>query len=165
MTLNPALKPPPTVTVQRMRWWDLTAILPIEQILFPKSAWTAEMYWSELSGVPQTRRYLVAKQDDEIVGYAGVVIVGADADVQTIGVRPDAHRQGIGTLLIDHLETHAAERGATRMFLEVSAENDAAHAMYLARGYQASGRRRDYYARGVDAVVMVKRLDSSTDSS
>ena len=50
------------------------------------------------------------------------------------------------------------------MFLEVSAENDAAHAMYLGRGYQATGRRRDYYARGIDAVVMVKRLNSSVDS-
>ncbi len=152
------------VTVRRMRWWDLAALLPIEQTLFPKSAWTAEMYWSELAGVPQTRRYLVAERSGKLVGYAGVVIVGADADVQTIGVSPAAQRQGVGTILIDDLETYASQRGATRMFLEVSAENDAAHAMYLGRGYQATGRRRDYYAPGVDAVVMVKRLNSSVDS-
>lgn len=153
------------VTVRRMRWWDLAALLPIEQSLFPKSAWTAEMYWSELAGVPQTRRYLVAEQGDEVVGYAGVVIVGADADIQTIGVSPRVHRQGIGTILINQLETYALQRGASRMFLEVSAENDAAQTMYLGRGYQTTGRRRDYYARGIDAVMMVKRLDSSTDSS
>lgn len=153
------------LTVRRMRWWDLAAVLPIEQTLFPNSAWTAEMYWSELAGVPQTRRYLVAESSYNIVGYAGVVIVGADADVQTIGVMPDVQRQGIGTILIDDLEAYASHRGATRMFLEVSAANDAAHAMYLDRGYQATGRRRDYYARGIDAVVMVKRLNSSADSS
>lgn len=155
---------PAVVTLRRMRWWDLAALLPLEQALFPDTAWTAEMYWSELAGVPQTRRYVVAEQDRALVGYAGVLVVGADADVQTIAVSPGAQRQGIGGLLLDELERNAVQRGASRMFLEVSARNDAAQSLYLGRGYEVSGRRRDYYARGVDAVVMVKRLDASASA-
>lgn len=141
-----------------MRWWDLEEVLPIEQMLFPDTAWTAEMFWSELSGVPRSRHYVVTEWHGEVVGYAGVMVVGADADVQTVGVRVDNQRSGIGSALMDELEQTAVIRRATRIFLEVSAANEHAQSLYLARGYESAGRRKDYYGSGVDAVVMNKRL-------
>jgi ribosomal-protein-alanine N-acetyltransferase len=40
------------------------------------------------------------------------------------------------------------------VFLEVRSDNASAMAMYLAHGFEQLNVRRDYYAPGVDAVVM-----------
>ena len=68
-----------------MRWWDLPAAHRIETEIFP-DPWSVEAFWSELAHVPETRHYLVAEQDGAVVGYAGLVCTGAQADVQTVAV-------------------------------------------------------------------------------
>ena len=85
---GPAQDGPRRVTVLRpMRWWDIDAALVIEQALFP-DAWSVETFWAELARVPETRHYLVADDDGAVVGYAGLMTVGRQADVQTVAVAP-----------------------------------------------------------------------------
>ena len=50
-----------------MRWWDIEAALVIEQELFA-DAWSAETFWAELAGVPETRHYVVADDEGDVVG-------------------------------------------------------------------------------------------------
>ena len=63
-------------------------------------------------------------------------------------------RDGIPVML----ETEARTRGAVTAFLEVASDNAPAQALYRAAGWQDAGRRRNYYAAGIDAVVMRKDL-------
>lgn len=44
--------------------------------------------------------------------------------------------------------------GARDLFLEVAADNIPAQVMYAELGWRETGRRRGYYAPGLDAVVM-----------
>lgn len=152
------------ITVRDMRWWDVVAVHDIEEQAFPDTAWSVETFWSELAGVPETRRYLVAERGTLIVGYAGLMAAGPDADVQTIAVAPDARRHGIGTLLLDALLDEAGRRGCSRVTLEVAASGEDAQRLYARRGFQAIARRTGYYGPGADAVVMRLRLDSRVDS-
>ena len=145
-------------TLRRMRWWDVGAAHRIETGLFP-DAWSVEMFWSELAHVPQTRHYLVADLDGEVVGYAGLVCTGYQADVQTLAVAPGEQRSGLGARLLDALLAEARRREAGEVLLEVRADNDAAQALYARAGFERIGVRRGYYPPGgTDAYVLRLRL-------
>jgi ribosomal-protein-alanine N-acetyltransferase len=139
-----------------MRWWDVERLVPLERELFGDTAWTAAAFWSELAH-PDSRCYLVAEgdPDGDLLGYAGVMFSGSEADVQTLAVTPSAQGRGIGALLLRALIDRAARRGATSVLLEVRADNDAAIALYRRSGFERIGVRRRYYQPGdVDALVM-----------
>jgi ribosomal-protein-alanine N-acetyltransferase len=146
--------PATLATVRSLHWSDLIAVQELERALFVHDPWSAETFWSELAHVPRTRCYIVAESEGAILGYAGVMTVGDDADVQTIAVDPDAQGRGIGRLLLRSLLRTARERGCRQVFLEVRSDNAAALALYEREGFDRMGRRRDYYGSGVDAVTM-----------
>jgi ribosomal-protein-alanine N-acetyltransferase len=147
-----------SVTLRSMRWWDVEALLPLERRLFPDDPWSAELFWSELAGVPATRWYVVAEDAGEPVGYAGLRVVDV-AEVQTLGVAPHRRREGLGSLLLRALLGEAERRGAREVLLEVRADNVAAQRLYAAAGFERLAVRRGYYAGGrVDAIVLRARL-------
>lgn len=153
-----------------MRAGDLTAVLALENALFPEDAWSPEMFADEVAQPGDSRRYLVAErapaaggghQPGELAGYAGVMFVpGAPAaDVLTIAVASPWWGHGIGSALLAALIAAARERGCQEMFLEVRADNPRARGLYERRGFAKIGVRRGYYQpAGVDAVVMRKDL-------
>jgi ribosomal-protein-alanine N-acetyltransferase len=149
---------PGAVTLAPMRWWDLCEVQGIEADLFGADAWTAPQLWSELARVPESRWYVAAHCADRVVGYAGVFLVGPEADVQTIAVSRHHQGRGIGAVLLAALVERAREAGASQLHLEVRADNAAALALYARHGFAVDGRRRDYYGRGRDAVLMTLRL-------
>lgn len=136
-----------------MRWWDIAEVAAVESQVFPES-WTTEQFWAELA--QPTRCYIVA-EDDRILGYGGVYLLPPDSDVQTIAVAPNAHGRGIGRDILNELMRIAYERGCTNMMLEVRSDNEPAIHLYRSCGFEPISHRRDYYAPGVDAIVMRRR--------
>jgi mycothiol synthase len=55
-------------------------------------------------------------------------------------VRPGAKGRGLGTLLVEHAEMRARERGATRVLQHALGEDEAAHALLERFGYSAARR-------------------------
>jgi ribosomal-protein-alanine N-acetyltransferase len=144
--------------VRPMRWWDIADVARIEREVFVADPWSEAGFWSELAGVPQTRLYLVAEDGSGIVGYAGLVSVAHEADVQTLAVRSDRQGLGLGARLLDALLAEARRRDCSQALLEVAADNKAAEALYAGRGFERISVRRGYYGPGRDAVVMRLRL-------
>ena len=97
---------------------------------------------------------MVAEHEDALVGYASAAVIADVADLTRIAVMPADRREGLGSALLATLLETAAERGAERMMLEVAETNEPALAFYVASGFAEIARRRDYFGRGVDAVVM-----------
>jgi ribosomal-protein-alanine N-acetyltransferase len=147
--------------VDRLRWWDLEQAHGLEAALFGSDAWTPGQFWSELARVPESRRYVAARRGQQLVGYAGLFVVGTEADVQTVAVAAAEQGRGTGRRLVSELIDLAAAAGARVLRLEVRADNDAARGLYVAAGFVANGRRRDYYGRGVDALLMSRPLRSN----
>jgi ribosomal-protein-alanine N-acetyltransferase len=135
-----------------MRWWDIEALEPIEAQLFGDDRWSAAMFWNELAN---GHFYLVARDGDEVVGYAGLSVNDSEAWVQNLAVRADRQRRGIGATLLEALLVEADRRGARAVLLEVAVENRAAQRLYDRYGFTAVGVRRGYYQpSNTDAVVM-----------
>jgi len=146
-----------TVEVRPMRWWDIEALMPLELELFAPECWSAELFWSELAEAA-TRYYLVAEDDGEVVGYAGLCVYPDEAYVQTLAVRRSHQRAGLGAALLTALLIEAATRGRDVVALEVRADNEPAQRLYRRFGFVPVGLRRGYYQpSGADAVVMTLR--------
>lgn len=154
-------------TLREMRWWDVETLLPLEAELFGEDAWSAETWWSELA--QDGRHYVLVDGGcaGTVDAYAGVSVVGADADLMTVAVRPQRQGQGWARILVQHLLDTARERGAHQMLLEVRADNGAAQRLYLSLGFERIAVRRGYYQSSsgvVDAWIMRRRpLDIGAD--
>ena len=147
------------VEVVPMRPEHIEALMPYELEMFGSEAWSADGYRDELADT-RHRHYLAAVgQDGALLGWAGVRIVAATAEVLTVGVIPAARRHGIGARLLALLLDEARRRDVTEAFLEVRVDNTAAQKLYERSRFVRVGVRRGYYDSGrVDAVVMRKQL-------
>jgi len=91
------------------------------------------MFWSELAAGYE---YVVHRDPAGLIdGYAGLMVVADEAQVQTIGVRPDAQGRGLGRALLRHLMQVAGQR---RVLLEVRTDNVKALALYDSEGFVRS---------------------------
>jgi ribosomal-protein-alanine N-acetyltransferase len=140
---------------------DLPVLVSMERVLFADSPWSMGQFKEEFKGVPNSRYFMVATNDqDQIVGYAAVLVVapGVEADVLTVAVLPEYARQGIATHFMGELEKWSQEKQALAMMLEVGTENTRAIALYEKLGYQTIATRKNYYGQGLDAFVMRKEF-------
>ncbi|MEU8464290.1 ribosomal protein S18-alanine N-acetyltransferase [Streptomyces sp. NPDC029003] len=148
-----------TAVLREMRWWDIEPVLELEHELFPDDAWSAGMFWSELTharGPHATRRYLVAETPDgRLVGYAGLAAAGDLGDVQTIAAARDQWGTGLGGRMLTELLRAATDFECAEVLLEVRVDNTRAQKLYERFGFEPIGFRRGYYQPGnVDALVM-----------
>jgi ribosomal-protein-alanine N-acetyltransferase len=98
--------------------------------------------------------FLLSGPQGFLIGRA----IADEAELLTLAVAPEARRQGIARELMAQFYARSRERGADRAFLEVAAGNAAAQALYQAEGWTQTGLRRNYYAPGVDAILMSRAL-------
>jgi ribosomal-protein-alanine N-acetyltransferase len=145
-------------SMRPMRAADLGGVLALEVELFGEEAWSRAMLEGELDQVPASRHYLVAEEGGLVIGYAGLLAAGQQADVVTLAVTGARQSAGIGAALLAALLDEARRRGCTEVFLEVRVDNQRAQQLYRSRGFAEIGIRRGYYQpSGTDALVM--RLD------
>lgn len=149
--------------IRDFRWWDVPAVHAIEQSSFPNTAWSIETFWSELAGVPETRRYWVGEHDGEVVGYVGLMVIAPDADIQTIAVSAVHRARGIGGKLLTTAMSEARARQCSQLRLEVAADNESARRLYEQSGFETVARRSNYYGQGRDALIMRARLSVRHD--
>lgn len=145
------------MTVRPARAGDVAEVAALDRLLFGPDAWSTPQVEEELVG--ERRRAWVA--GDPVVGYAVTLRVGDPVelvDLQRIAVRPEDRRRGLARALLAAATADAAATGATRMLLEVSADNPGALAFYAAEGFTGIDRRRGYYRDGSDALVLEKAL-------
>jgi [ribosomal protein S18]-alanine N-acetyltransferase len=139
---------------------DMAGVMALERELFPDDAWTPEMFAAELAQSASRRLYLVAEEENALIGYAGMMFTGGpQADVVTLAVDPAHWGHGTGTALLTALLDKARDRGCTEVLLEVREDNPRARQLYSRHGFTEVGIRRGYYQpSNVDAVVMRKAL-------
>jgi len=130
---------------------DLDAVMEIERRSFPEP-WTPGLFLHELR-LPFSKS-VVAWRGDELVGYVCRWRVGDEVHILNIAVRPEARTGGIGRALVALVMEEAQHASAAVVTLEVRHDNEAAIKLYRGFGFTHRGIRRNYYARGQDAVVM-----------
>lgn len=138
---------------------DLDYVLVAELELFPEP-WSRRMYEEELLEAPG-RRYVAAQVGGAFAGWAGCSVLAGECHVMTLATLAAFRRRGVGAALLDALLSAAVEGQADRVILEVASTNVAAQALYRSRAFAPVGVRRGYYARGGDALVMVRPVEGA----
>jgi ribosomal-protein-alanine N-acetyltransferase len=148
-----------TLNLTEFSWWHVVKAHEIDKQAFNATAWSLPTFWSELT---QRNRYYLALVDEkkEIMGFGGIAFNGADADIQTMVIKPEFQKKGYGKKLLDALLEKVYENKSKRVFLEVVAENKPAISLYLSRKFEQIAQRSNYYPDGSDAVIMQLDLRS-----
>ena len=127
----------------------LEQLADLHKLCFPHRPWDAD----DFRDVKKSGCEIVASENGFIVWRT----VCDEAEIITIGVHPAARGDGIAMAMLTLLETEVKKAGVKKIFLEVSAENAPAIALYKKCGFIQNGRRPKYYD-GVDAILMVKNI-------
>ena len=146
-------RPEVAITVDRMTVDDLPAVHVIEHESF-STPWPSHAYRQELE-TNRLAHYIVARVEDQIVGFAGMWLLVDEAHITTFATRTTWRRQGVGERLLLALLELSAARGATEATLEVRPTNIAARRLYEKYGFKVVGVRPRYYSdNNEDALIM-----------
>lgn len=137
---------------------DVSSIMPIMSDAFdPRfgEAWTAAQCLSTL--VLPDCQLLLAKDGDDVCGFAITRWVFEHEELLMIGVTRSRQRQQLGQTLLNEVINRGQMAGREKLFLEVR-DGNPAHYFYLKSGFTPIGRRKNYYksAEGIspDAITM-----------
>lgn len=135
---------------------DIEAIYNIELESF-SVPWSLESITQELEN--EVAYYVVAEEDGQVLGYAGLWDVVGEGQITNIAVRPSGRRKGIGKKLVEGLIAYGKEKELEVLILEVRESNEAAIKLYSEAGFKDIGKRKNYYTKPTeDAILMALTL-------
>lgn len=102
--------------------------------------------------------YIVAKENDDVVGYAGISYVLDIADLLSIVVDKSKTRQGIASLMLEDLIEYCTQNSIREIILEVRKSNTSAQNLYSKYGFKQISIRKNYYDNIENAIIMKKEL-------
>lgn len=118
--------------------------------------WNFNILKEELQN--ENSKYIVAKINDEVVGFAGIKIIIDEADIMNIVVKNNFRKKGIGFLLLQQLIDLSKTLNITSISLEVNEKNIAAISLYKKFNFKEIGIRKKYYNNN-NAILMIKTLN------
>ena len=141
------------IVIEEMTVDDVAAVQDVERASFPVP-WPANAFRHELTQ-NKNARYIIAREGDRIIGYAGLWLMVDEAHITTFAVHPDQRRRRVGERLLVRIFEMAAALNAEWLTLEVRASNLAAQKLYEKYGFRRAGVRRRYYSdNNEDALIM-----------
>ncbi|MFP3870220.1 MAG: GNAT family N-acetyltransferase [Syntrophobacteria bacterium] len=81
-------------------------------------------------------------------------------ELMAIAVMPEYQRRGIGSALLDHMESLALRYGLSRIQLHTARDNILARWFFKRAGFRVIGVRERYYPEGQQALAMIKVLEA-----
>ncbi len=144
------------MNLRRWKYEDILRISELEKECFPQEPWSYRM----LADSFENENFIGVLCDDggEIAGYGGLTLGYDTADIDNIAVAESYRGGGIGGAMLEWLVAAAAERGMTRVFLEVRVSNSRAMALYLKHNFKGVYARTRYYTDGEDCLVMAREI-------
>lgn len=151
-----------TMVIQRLGPIHVDFVLDLQQKTPEAPHWKRQVY-EDLAQSEAPAFGFVAVEGDSLLGFAVCRLVLDTCELESIAVATEARRRGIGAILLAAATDFAAERGATRMELEVRAGNSTAIDFYTRMGFAQDGLRRGYYRNpDEDAVLMSRAIVPSS---
>lgn len=146
------------ITLEPMTAPDLALVTTIEEQSF-SSPWPRESFVYELTN--RTACNLCAKNGDQVVGYMVGWDVAPEFHLGNIAVHRDYRRQGIASLMLEHLMQSLHSRHYELITLEVRERNHPAIRLYTKFNFVPVAVRKNYYADTQEnALVMIHYFPS-----
>ena len=140
----------------KMEHVHVAQVAALEAVCF-RDPWSENSVASELSN--PLSHWLVAVEDDAVLGYIGSQTVLDESDMMNVAVSPAHRRKGIAEALVLALADALREKGSAKLTLEVRASNAPAITLYEKLDFKPIGLRKNYYRNPKeDALILQKEL-------
>lgn len=116
--------------------------------------WSYNVLKQELENENTT--YVIAKENSDVVGFAGISICLDEATLNNIVVKKSCRGRGIGGELLESLIDICGDLNVKTFTLEVDVSNEPAIHLYEKFGFKNLGIRKKYYNNSRDAYIMTK---------
>ena len=117
--------------------------------------------WSEMSVASELKNplsfWLVAMEENRVVGYVGSQTVVGETDMMNVAVHPDFRRKGVAEALIIALVENLKAMESHCLTLEVRASNAPATTLYEKLGFQQVGLRKNYYRNPKEDALILRK--------
>jgi len=130
-------------------------VADLEKICFGSAAWSEKSIASELNN--ELSLWIVAVEDEKVLGYVGSQTVMGETDMMNIAVHPDYRKQGIATGLIVELIGALKMRDSHCLTLEVRASNEPAKNLYKQLDFEEIGIRKNYYRNPKEDALILRK--------
>lgn len=141
------------LALRPMQMEDLDAVMAIEPTIY-SHPWTRGNFSDSLTSGYSA---WVLLQQQNIIGYALMMMVLDEAHLLNISIAKHHQKQGLGKYLLEHMIVVAKRHHAANMFLEVRTSNQSAISLYEHMGFCEMAVRRGYYPAHQgreDAILM-----------
>ena len=115
--------------------------------------WSKQSLEEELNN--ETSLFLVAKEENEVIGYIGMSIVIDEGYIFNVAVREKYRNKGVATALINELVTYGKKNNFSFITLEVRESNLPAISLYSKFGFIKAGERKDYYSNPKENAILL----------
>lgn len=119
--------------INEMTLFDFEEIKDILESEFD-NFWKPSILENELKS--DSSKYIVAKENGIIVGFAGILITPINTEIMNIVTKKSDRKKGIGTLLLDRLIEMTKEVKKDSISLEVNELNVPAISLYEKAGFE-----------------------------
>ena len=144
------------ISIRELRYEDVDAVCSLEEEAF-------SMPWHKQSFIEMIENkdalYLVAIEDNQVVGCCGLRSIVGEGDISNIVVKKECQGRGIAQLMLKELMETGNKRFQIESFtLEVRHSNQNAIHIYEKLGFNSEGIRKNFYEKPTeDAMIMWKR--------
>lgn len=109
--------------------------------------------WDEKTFLDDVKnsKYIVAKQNNEIIGFASIKNILDEVEINNIVTRADKRCQGVASNLLSYI---IRKEKANKINLEVNENNITARNLYRKFGFREVGERKKYYDGKETAILM-----------
>ena len=142
------------IEIQMMREDHVKQVAELEKVCF-SAPWSENSIRSELTN--PLSLWLVAVEENKLLGYIGSQSVMDEADMMNVAVSPDCRRRGIARRLVEALVQALAQRQVSSLTLEVRATNEPAKALYEQLSFIQVGRRPNYYRNPKEDALILRK--------
>ncbi len=145
------------IHIENMTLEHIEQVFAIEEDCFA-IPWSKASFRDEIKN-NKMAIYIVAIEDDKVLGYGGMWHVINEGHITNIAVKKEERKRGIATKIVSSLIDIAKEKEMIGITLEVRVSNKIAIDIYKKNGFVMEGIRKEYYDDNKeDAIVMWKHL-------
>ena len=154
---GPALAMPPAdgkIIYRDLSADNADALAYLDRICFGNS-WSADSFRGDFEGARAAAYCGAFNSRDELIGFAGLVYLGEEAEVNRVAAHPLYRNRGIAGECLSRILDAARGAGVRSILLEVREANRSAISLYKSRGFRDISKRKNYYQEtGENALIM-----------
>ena len=129
--------------IRKMKPEDLLAVAALDEAAF-KPLWQNPLNALE-KAIPQAISATVVEDSNGVAGYQISTQNPLGAHLARLAVRPDAHRQGIGSMILADLIQRLNLKNISRLTVNTQSDNFASLALYKKMGFVVTGEKFPVY--------------------